>query len=72
MFLLWLLNRLLSLKFEPSVAYMMAVSYMKKGKLPEAKFLFERLSQESDSFYKIHYVSIPSFLPPSPPLSLSS
>ena len=36
---------------------MLAINYMEKGRLMEAKLLLERLAEESNSFYKIHYVS---------------
>ena len=36
---------------------MLAINYMEKGELAEAKLLLERLAEESNSFYKIHYVS---------------
>ena len=36
---------------------MLAINYMEKGELVEAKLLLERLAEESNSFYKIHYVS---------------
>lgn len=51
------LRRLLNMKFDPSVGYMLATTYMEKGQLLDAKLLFEKLSEESDSFYKVHYVS---------------
>lgn len=59
-----LYRRLLSMKFDSGVAYMMAESYVEQGKLLEAKLLFERLALESDSFYKIHYVSFHSITIP--------
>jgi len=36
---------------------MLAAHYMEQEKMVEAELLLQRLAKESDSFYKIHYVS---------------